>query len=374
MPEFRLPDLGEGVTEGEVLEWRVEQGAEVTLDQVLLVVGTDKATVEIPSPFAGRVAELLARPGERVQVGEALLRVETAGETPPLPQSAPTSARPETVTAPPRAAPSQDRPRAPALPSARRAARLLGVDVEGVAGSGPAGRVRLSDLPSPGRRTPLRGAQRVMAERMAHAHRVVPQVTVVLEVDAANLESLAGSEGGWSVLGLICQAVVRNLVDDPLLNARLDESAMEVVFHTHVGLGVAVQAGQDLLVANIPAAETLAPEELQRQLDQLVAAARAGSLRREQLTGATFTVSSGGRLGGLLATPIVNWPNLAILGVHAIRDQAMVRDGRVVAGRALNLSLSFDHRVIDGMRASAFLHRLADRLATPEQLLQAGAG
>ncbi|MFZ0994416.1 MAG: dihydrolipoamide acetyltransferase family protein [Candidatus Dormiibacterota bacterium] len=369
MPEFRLPDLGEGVTEGEVVEWRVAEGATVRRDQVLVVVGTDKATVEIPSPFDGRVDALLAGQGAKVRVGDALLRVDTGVEEPaavPAQASSPTEARPagEVLAAPPHL---ESRPRA--LPSVRRAARLRGLELGELVGSGPQGRVGMADLLEAGRRVPLRGAARLMAQRMAVAHQKVPQVTVVLELDAAPMERRvsAGAAGAGvppTILGLISLAAVAGLVADPLLNASLDDEAMEIVYHERVHLGIAVQTGDGLRVATIRDADQLSADDFQRELERMVEAARAGSLTPADLTGSTFTVSSGGKLGGLLATPIVNWPNLAILGVHAIQDRAVIADGQVVPGRRANLSLSFDHRVVDGMRASRFLYELEARLTS----------
>lgn len=371
MPEFRLPDLGEGVTEGEVVEWRVVEGATVRRDEILLVVGTDKATVEIPSPFEGRVEALLAVEGAKVRVGEPLLRVDTGAEEPPaeLPQpSSPLQAGPS-IAVPSRPQDPASRPRA--LPSVRRAARQRGLELGQLAGTGPQGRVGMADLWESGRRVPLRGAARLMAERVTAAHQRVPQVTVVLELDMSATERrvAAGAAGPGAqpptILGLICLATVAGLSADPLLNASLDDEAMEIVYHERVHLGVAVQADDGLRVATIRDADQLGPDVFQRELERVVAAARAGSLTPTDLTGSTFTVSSGGKLGGLLATPLVNWPNLATLGVHAIQDRAVVVDGQVVPGRRANLSLSFDHRVVDGMRASRFLYELEARLTRP---------
>lgn len=380
MPEFKLPDLGEGVTEGEVVEWRVREGATVRRDEVLVVVGTDKATVEIPSPFEGRVEAILAPEGARVQVGDPLVRVESGAEgSAPGPTHvvSPASAPPR-VAAPPLTETVEQRSRA--LPSVRRAARQRGMDADLLTGSGPQGRVRMEDLLGLGRRVPLRGAARVMAERMTEVHRIVPQVTVVIEADMAPLEAwvAGGTSGGSSILGLICLAAVAGLLEQPVFNASFDDRAIEVVFHDQVQLGIAIQTDDGLRVATLRGADRMAPDRLQAELGQLVARARSGRLGPEELSSSTFTISSGGKLGGLLATPLVNWPNLAILGVHAIEDRAVVRDGRVEVGRRANLSLSFDHRVIDGMTASGFLHRVAARLQEPEKLLpspgrQAGA-
>ncbi len=373
MAEFNLPDLGEGVTEGEVIEWRVEEGAAIARDQILVVVGTDKATVEIPSPFEGVVDSILAPAGAVVEVGKPLIRVSTAMDE--AAASAPPPAEPrrsQSESAPPRReAPGA---RVAALPSVRKRAREQGVALEAVVGSGPTGRVRMTDLLSSGRRVPLRGAQRVMAERMALAHRHVPQVTVVLECDFEAVEEVvhhAASDGSpsASILGLVALATLKGLRESPIFDASFDEERMELVYPRSTHLGIAVQTAQGLKVATIRDAGGRAPAELQLELDRLIAAARAGSLPPADLTGSTFTISSGGRLGGLMATTLVNWPNVATLGVHQIEARPVVRDGAVVVGRCANLSLSFDHRVIDGMAASSFLYGLRDRLQRPLELL-----
>ncbi len=367
MAEFRLPDLGEGVTEAEVIEWRVHQGQTVELDQVLGVIGTDKATVEIPSPFAGRVEAVLVPEGARIQVGDPLLRIE--GPDPQLTdfEDAVPTPTDRSFRVLRRAETTAVR-RVPALPAVRRAARRRGIALEGVAGTGDGGRVRMADLLEQGRRVPLRGPARAMAEQVSRAHQHVPQVTVVLELDVGSLEAEvdAGAQAGGSeqpsLLGLICLATLAELAEAPLFNASLDEHAMELVYHDRVQLGIAVQTADCLRVATIRDADRLSPSAFHAELRRVVLAARAGTLSAAELSGSTFTISSGGKQGGLLATPLVNWPNVAILGVHAIQERAVVKDGQVVVGRRANLSLSFDHRVIDGMTASGFLYQLEARL------------
>lgn len=375
MPEFRLPDLGEGVTEGEVVEWRVSEGGSVARDQILLVVGTDKATVEIPSPYEGTVDAILAAAGDRVEVGQALIRVRCSAMDEEI-------STPDRVTAPPAATSetphlrqrAADQGRIAALPAARRRAASLGLDLAEAVGSGAGGRVGLADLLPKGRRVALRGSGRVMAQRMAEAHRHVPQVTVVLECDVAAVEAVIARQrpdhgAKISILGLITRAAIEGLHAEPIFNASLDEERMEVVYSDAIHIGIAVQTSEGLKVATAKDCGRLAAYELQAELDRLVVAARNGKLTAPELTGATFTISSGGRFGGLLATPLVNWPNLATLGVHQIGDRPVVRNGQVVVGRCANLSLSFDHRVIAGMTASGFLYALRDRLLEPSLLI-----
>ncbi|MGC8474517.1 MAG: dihydrolipoamide acetyltransferase family protein, partial [Candidatus Dormibacteria bacterium] len=367
--EFRLPDLGEGVGEGEVVEWRVHPGDRVERDQVLCVVATDKATVELPSPLSGVVLELLVPEGRTVSVGETLVRI-----------GGPERGRLSTAPAPPSPAPEPAGARLPsagggrvlALPSVRRAARERGVALEQVLGSGPGGRVRMADLAASGRRVRLRGTRRVMAERMAEAHRHVPQVTVALDCDMAAVERMVADSGSLTPLGLVCLAARAEVERLPVFNSSFDEPALELVYHPELHLGIAVQTEDGLKVATAHAAGRLSAKELQAEIQRLVAGARAGTLSPAELSGATFTISSGGRLGGLLATPLVNWPNVATLGIHEIQDRPVVRDGQVVAGRCAVLTLSFDHRVIDGMTASSFLYGVAARLADPRGLLDGG--
>jgi 2-oxoisovalerate dehydrogenase E2 component (dihydrolipoyl transacylase) len=376
MPEFTLPDLGEGVTEGEVVEWRVAEGAPVARDQVLVVVGTDKATVEIPSPYEGVVDAILAPAGARVEVGQPLIRVTTAAdsEPPPTRASAQTAELEPRPSPEPGARPGGTAGRVAALPSVRRAARELGIALDEIPGSGPEGRVRMADLPRPGRRVALRGPQRVMAQRMTLAHRHVPQVTVVLECDFAQVERLVQAETAaagvpHTILGLVALATLAGIRESPIFDCSLDEDELALVYPESTNLGIAVQTAEGLKVATIRDAGGRTPAQLQRELDRLIAAAREGSLPPADLTGSTFTISSGGKLGGLMATTLVNWPNVATLGVHQIEDRPVVKDGRVVVGRCANLSLSFDHRVIDGMTASAFLYGLRERLSRPEELV-----
>jgi pyruvate dehydrogenase E2 component (dihydrolipoamide acetyltransferase) len=369
--EFRLPDLGEGVAEGEVVEWRVHPGDYVERDQVLCVVATDKATVELPSPFSGVVAEIRAPEGSKVTVGEALVSIAARGGELPAPGAAPPE---RAASAAAEGVPDATARRVLALPAVRRAARERGVGLDQVAGSGPGGRVRMADLATSGRRERLRGTRRVMAERMAEAHRHVPQVTVALDCDMAAVERISADPdaGGPTPLGLVCLAARAEVERLPIFNSSFDEVALELVYHPELHLGIAVQTDDGLKVATAHGAGRLTSTELQAEIQRLIAGARAGTLSPTELGGATFTISSGGRLGGLLATPLVNWPNVATLGIHEIQDRPVVRQGQVVAGRCAVLTLSFDHRVIDGMTASSFLYGVVARLADPSGLLGGG--
>jgi len=363
--EFRLPDLGEGLTEGEVARWLVEEGQEIAEDDPLVEVQTDKATVEIPSPASGTVSRILVPEGEVVAVGTVLVVIgEEDGSV--------ASARPdvkklglaEAPPAPPRPKGAPVR----ATPLVRKIANDLGVDLAAIAGTGPQGRVTEDDVRAAagsgrgqtlhqtlhqeadgtvteGRRIPLRGTRRVIAEHMARAHREVPPVTWVEECDFGNVER-------ERLVATVLKTCALALQEYPELNARLEGS--EIVELYRYDLGVAVQTEQGLVVPVVRGCESRTVEELDADVRRLAEAARAGELTAAELRGSTFTVTSAGKLGGLLQTPIVNHPEVAILSIGRIGERPVVRDGRVVARPTGMIAITFDHRVVDGARAAAF--------------------
>ncbi|MGH3034512.1 MAG: dihydrolipoamide acetyltransferase family protein, partial [Gaiellaceae bacterium] len=301
--ELRLPDLGEGVAEGEIARWLVEVGQIVEEDDPLLEVQTDKTTVEIPSPAAGTVARILVGEGELVPVGTPLV-VIGEGAVAPSPK------------------------KVQATPLVRRLAAELGVDVESVTGSGPGGRITEDDVrgaavPRAGeRREPLRGVRRQIARHLATAHREVPAVTVVEECDFTELARVRGER---SYLAYLLQAAVAGLSEVPELNATL--AGEEIVYWERYDLGVAVQTDEGLVVPVLRGADERSLDELEAEAGRLAEGARAGSLRPEELRGSTFTVTSAGRLGGLFATPLVNHPEVGILGLHRIAPRPAVHQG-----------------------------------------------
>jgi len=333
---FRLPDLGEGLTEGEVARWHVAEGQEVAEDDPLVDIQTDKATVEIPSPYAGTVLKVLVAEGDVVPVGTELVVIGAPGESAPAPETRPV---PEAPTA-----------RVQATPVVRRIAQDLGVDLETVPGSGPGGRITEEDVraasgPSEGRREPLRGIRRVIAEHMARAHREVPPVTWVEECD---FEDVALDR----LLPTVVKACAESLIEYPELNARLDGDA--IVYLERYDVGVAVQTDDGLVVPVVRGAEAKSVDELATEIADLADRARSGSLAADELRGSTFTVSSAGKLAGLFQTPIVNHPEVAILSIGRVAPRAVVRDDEIVVRRMGTLALTFDHRVVDGARAAAF--------------------
>jgi pyruvate dehydrogenase E2 component (dihydrolipoamide acetyltransferase) len=359
--EFRLPDLGEGLTEGEVARWLVEEGQEIAEDDPLVEVQTDKATVEIPSPASGKVARIFVAEGEVVAVGTVLVVIgeEDGADR----RSAPEVKQLALADAPPAPARPKGAP-VRATPLVRRMATELGVDLAAVRGTGPQGRVTEDDVRAAagsgggqtpvqkehkgvteGRRIPLRGTRRVIAEHMARAHREVTPVTWVEECDFGKVEL-------DRLVATLLRACALSLRDFPELNARLEGN--EIVELDRYDLGVAVQTEQGLVVPVVRGCDTRPVEELDADVRRLAEAARAGTLKPEELRGSTFTVTSAGKLGGLLQTPIVNHPEVAILSIGRIADRPAVRNGAVVARPLGMVAITFDHRVVDGARAAEF--------------------
>jgi pyruvate/2-oxoglutarate dehydrogenase complex dihydrolipoamide acyltransferase (E2) component len=346
--EFKLPDLGEGLTEGEIARWLVSVGQEIAEDDPLVEVQTDKTTVEIPSPAAGTVARILVEEGQIVPVGTVLVVI---GEDGAAPSAADEQPRAEPAAQQEAAEASRgDDAKVRATPLVRQIARELGVDLASVQGTGPQGRITEEDVrgagsPAEGRREPLRGVRRLIAEHMTRAHREVPPVTWVEEADFGNVE-----------LGLLVattlKAVAATLKEFPELNARLEGDA--IVYLDRYDLGFAVQTEQGLVVPVVRDVDSRSLEEVDADVRRLADDARAGRLKAEDLRGSTFTVSSAGKLAGLFQTPIVNHPEVAILSLGRVAERAVVRDGEVVVRPTGYVALTFDHRVVDGARAAEF--------------------
>jgi pyruvate dehydrogenase E2 component (dihydrolipoamide acetyltransferase) len=419
--EFKLPDLGEGLTEAEIVQVLVGEGDEVKEDQPILLVETEKAQVELPSPFGGRVAKIHVRAGERVKVGSVLVSFDIrAGGGEPSPPAPPTRGSATLASGTPA------RPPAPpaATPATRRLARELGVDLADVKGSGPAGRISDDDVraaagkpPSagkaaegpappavpaePGRplevqrelpplprfeqwgpveREALRGVRRRSAEHLALAWAVIPHVTQHDQADITDLEALRRrqaprlreSGGDLTLTALLVKAAALVLQAHPRFNASLDNQTGELVRKRYYNIGVAVDTPNGLVVPVLRDVDRKRVREVAAELPQLAARARDGKATIEDLRGGTFTVTNTGALGGTGATPIINYPEVAILGVGRAREMPVVRDGQVVVRLILPLSIAFDHRVIDGMEAARFGADLVRLLEDPERLLLEG--
>jgi len=333
--ELKLPDLGEGLTEGEIARWLVSEGQEVAEDDPLVEIQTDKTTVEIPSPAAGKVTQILVEEGKVVPVGTVLVVIGGDGTAPPK--------------SPVGGSELQSRS-GKATPLVRKIAEELGVDLGSLAGTGPQGRITEEDVrgaaaPREGRREPLRGVRRLIAEHMARAHREVPAVTWVEECDFSNVDLKR-------LVGTALKACAESLQQFPELNARLEGD--EVVYLDRYDLGVAVQTEQGLVVPVVRGCDSHSVDELQSDVERLAEGARAGTLAPEELRGSTFTVTSAGKLAGLFQTPIVNHPEVAILSIGRIAERPVLRDGTVATASLGYISVTFDHRVVDGARAAEF--------------------
>lgn len=407
--EFRLPDLGEGVQEGEIVRWLVAEGDTVQEGQELVEVMTDKVTAALPSRVNGRVVRLHGRPGDVVPVNSVLVTLDTAGAaaaTPPYPAAAAPKADPAVEAGP------------TAVPAVRRLARELGVALEGVSGTGPGGRILEGDvraaarpavpppaIPAPPaaapassrasaapptwedeafapgedgvRRVPLRGLRRAIAEHLLDAHRNTAPYTFVEEADFTELvrlrervQPLAQRAGArLTYLPFIIAAVSMALRDHPYLNATVEGTAGDLLLHREQHVGIAVHTEGGLVVPVIRHVERRKLLDLARELDRLSTAAREGRLSREDVLGGTITISSLGAVGGILGTPMLNTPQVAVLGVHKIAPRAVVRDGAVVPRQVGNLSLTLDHRYIDGYIGARFTEQLVRYLEDPALML-----
>ena len=422
---FKMPDIGEGVVEGEVVEWMVAVGDTVKEDDPILSVMTDKATVEIPSPVDGTVTKVVGEAGDILPVGVVCIEFEVDGagnasasddapaakEAPapaakeskpePTPEAAPapTPAPKAAATPAPAAAPVARAPGTKALasPAVRQRAREANISLDHVAGSGPAGRISHADLdahiaggaagasraaPMGGRaRTELNGTEamkviglrRKIADSMIASYSSIPHFSYFEEVDVTALEELrqhlnaTRPEGApkLTYLPFIMQALVKALAQRPECNALYDDEANVVTRHEAINLGIATQTDRGLFVPVVKHVEAMDIWQSATEMGRVTGATREGKASVEDLTGSTFTITSLGRLGGLGATPIINKPEVGILGVHNAKDRAVVRDGAVVIRRMMNLSSSWDHRVFDGHDGASLVQLVKTYLENP---------
>jgi len=401
--EFRFPDVGEGITEGEVVRWLVKEGDEVAVDQTLAEIETDKAVVEMPSPYAGTVLKLHFKEKDLIKVGQPLVTIGEKGEIPaeaaPSPPTGTAAPAPDRPAAAPGAAAAQGRPgEVLATPKVRALAKELGVEIGAVRGTGPGGRVTEDDVrsfrPAPAERKPgpkikakydlygtleripLRGIRRATAKKMRESLDHAAHVTHCDEADAGPLEALrlkmkAEVEAGGAkltYLPFIVKALIEALKLHPTLNATLDEDESEIVVRKYYNIGIAVDVPDGLIVPVVKAADQKSVTDLAAEIRALARSARERSLDLADLKGGTFSVTNVGVIGGDFATPIINYPEVAILATMKIADRARVVDGAVVVKRTLPLCLSFDHRVVDGAEAARFTKDLIRFLEAPERL------
>lgn len=414
---IKLPDVGEGVTEAELAEWHVKVGDIVKEDDIIAAVMTDKATVEIPSLYSGKIVQLGGEIGEILAIGSDLVLIETS-ESPvedasaakqdeaPEPETAsevdtpaPAQAiaaeptRPQAVSAAMTGAPRAEGQAPLASPSVRARARDAGIDLRQVAGSGPAGRITHDDIDGVFRQ-PLRkpgagpaggraprtgteeikviGMRRKISERMALANARIPHITVIEEIDVTSLEDLRaklnadrGDQPKLTMLPLIAAALSRAVVDHPEMNAHyLDDDGL-VVRHAAVNVGMATMTDNGLMVPVLRHVEALGLFETAAEITRLSEAARTGKATREELTGSTITITSLGPLGAVATTPIINHPEVAILGINKMATRPMWDGSQFLPRKMMNISASFDHRVIDGWDAAVFVQRIKTLLETP---------
>ncbi len=429
---IKMPDIGEGIAEVELIAWKVEVGGPVAEDQVVAEVMTDKAMVEIPSPVAGTVVSLGGQPGEMMAVGSELIRLEVEGAgnaaeaaAPAKPEPAPAAkaeakqpepAKPAAAPAKRDPAPAASAPETaaagrgaitspPALaadeaplasPAVRRRAWDLGIELRYVPATGPGGRILQADLDAYveaggktqavgggsgsgyARRTgeqqiPVMGLRRKIAQKMQTSWSNIPHITYVEEIDVTEVEALRAKlnerwgkqRGKLTLLPLLARALVLALREFPQMNARYDDEANVITRFEGVQLGIATQSEVGLSVPVVAHAESLDLWQTAAEIARLASAVRAGKATREELSGSTITISSLGPIGGIASTPIINHPEVAIVGVNRIIERPMLREGQVVARKLMNLSSSFDHRIVDGMEAAEFVQAIRRGLETP---------
>jgi 2-oxoisovalerate dehydrogenase E2 component (dihydrolipoyl transacylase) len=402
---FRLPDIGEGTAEAELVAWHVEIGDLVEEDQPLCDVMTDKATVEVTAPFPGRVIDRTGQAGEMVPVGSIILRFATEDDL----EIAEVSREPEPEPSEPSAAmyPSPEpetQPRVLAAPALRKRAADLGIDLVAVAGSGPSRRIRQSDLdaflagkasvaaqsPNPlqadarlsmpdeagAQDVPIIGLRRRIAERLQDAKRRIPHFSYIEEVNVSQLEALRAnlnaerSEGRarLTLLPFIIRALARVLPEFPQINALYDDSAGFVRRYRAVHAGIATQTPRGLVVTVLRDVGEYDLRTIAAELERLSELARAGRATPAELSGSTITITSLGAMGGLATTPVINSPEVAIIGVNKMIERPIVNDGRIEVAKVMNLSASFDHRVVDGWDAASFIQRIKELLENPAML------
>jgi len=452
LKEFKLPDIGEGIAEGEIVSWKVKAGQAVKEEDEFVEVMTDKATVTITVPFTGVIAELRFKEGDVVPVGSVIAVIDAgaaggaaaapaaprpAAAPAPAPAPAPKAAAPAAVPIPsqrpaspppapvpavaaPAPAPANRAfvPSSPgkvlAAPATRRRARELGIDLAAVPATGPRGRVTNDDLAAAGtmapaaraaaptgaaapagarvfapvaippapagrseERVPFRGLRRKIAEAMTRSKFTATHFTSVDDIDVTELVKIrteakkAFADKGVNItyLPFVMKAIVAAMREFPTMNASLDEASNEFVIKKYYNFGIATDTDNGLIVPVVKDVDRKTIGELAKDIQDLAARTRDGKVSVDDLTGGTFTITNAGNIGGLFATPVINFPEVAILGVHAIKDAAIVRDGAIVVGKKMYLSVSIDHRLVDGATGARWMNVVKDHLEQPYRLL-----
>jgi len=412
--EFRFPDIGEGLTEGEIIRWLVKEGDEIKEGQPLVEVETDKALAEIPSPRTGVILKILAKEKEVVKVGQVIIIFGEKGETlaalPPRPKSVGVVGELEEAPEEIPAVAAKAEPVKPVLvsehtmatPAVRALAKELGVDINKVRGAGPEGRVLerdvrqvaegkekpVEEVKKPAKvkkydlygyveRIPLRGVRRSIAKAMVRSKFTAPHVTTMDEADVTELWKIREKEKKTAekkgikltILPFIIKAAIAGLMEHPYLNSTLDDENEEIILKKYFNIGFATDTPEGLMVPVVKNAKEKSILQLAEELTQLAEKARNRTIDLADLKGGTFTITNYGTLGGIYGTPIINHPEVAILGVGKIKDMPVVRDGKIEIRKILHLALSFDHRVVDGGEAARFLNTIIARLEDPDLIL-----
>jgi len=406
MVDIKFPDVGEGITEGTVVKWLVKIGDEVKADQAVAEIETDKAIVEIPTPKAGKVSKIYGKEGDIIKVGSSLVSLALPGEEIKAaevkvaiksPEIKHVEVKPE-IRLPEKTI--EEPSKVLATPSTRRFARELGVDISGVMGSGPGGRVMDEDIKKfaevkpdtalealsheamppiklAEERIPIKGIRKTIGERMTKSLFTAPHVVSMDEADVTELVVLREKEKKraevkgikLTYLAFIVKAATVALKQHPYLNASLDPQKNEIVLKRYYNIGIAVDTPEGLMVPVIKNADQKSILELAKETEELAEEARTRKIKLSDLKGNTFTITNIGSIGGIFSTPIINPPDVAILGVHRIRDMPVAIDGEVKIRKILPLVLSFDHRALDGAQAARFMNTLIDHLRDPDLLL-----
>lgn len=394
--DFKLPDIGEGIHEGEIVKWLVKEGDSVSEDQPLVEVMTDKATVEIPSPVKGKIQKIYFKEGETVQVEAVMVAILEEG----APAAAPSSKKEELREVTEKTVAPKVEVQKPlstdviAMPAVRKLAKDLGVDLSKVKGTGPAGRITEEDVKKPTHvadrfvpisipklgpeeRIPLRGIRRSIAHHLQMSKYYAPHFSYIEEVDMTDLVKLRekkkkeAEEKGIKLtyLSYMVKALIPALKQFPALNASLDETTQEVVLKKYYNIGIAVATPDGLVVPVVKEVDQKSLYEVAGEIVRLSDAVKNHKAKPEEMRGSSFTVTSIGSIGGVFATPIINYPDVAILGVNKITERPVVRSGKVVTRHILYLSLTLDHRVVDGAVAAEFMNALVKILEKPSEIV-----
>ncbi|MDG6224228.1 MAG: dihydrolipoamide acetyltransferase family protein [Candidatus Thermoplasmatota archaeon] len=390
--EFRFPDVGEGITEGRLKKWHVAEGDQIKEDQIVAEMETDKAVVEMPSPASGKVLKLNFLENEKVRVGEVLLVIGGEGE------KAGDTVQATAAVAPPkegslggllgRRRPSSTR----AIPRVRMLAEEKGVDMESIPGTGPEGRVTEEDVlkaAAPKKKplkiksnfdfyghidhVPYTGMREVIGRRMSESKFTAPHATTMDDADVTGLYKLrkrinSEKDIHLTFIPYLIMTVVEALKENPMLNAMLDPENEDIIVKKYYNIGIAVDTPNGLMVPVVKRVEQKKMKGIQKEIEGLVERAKDRSIDLADLKGGTFTISNYGSIGGIYGVPVINFPEVAILGVGRIRDMPVVKDGKIAIRKVMGLSLSIDHRVVDGGNASRFLNRVIELLEDPKWL------